>query len=62
MSEAHGENLMADNYLENKMEAYRARKDREAKEHARRWRKRMDAYRKRMEEAEKAPEPEEYKP
>ena len=45
---------MADNYLEKKFEDMRARsQDRQAKEeraHQRAWKKRMDAYRKRLEE------------
>jgi hypothetical protein len=45
---------MADNYVEKKFEDMRARNDaREAKEERARqraWKKRMDAYRKRMEE------------
>lgn len=41
---------MADNYLERKMEAYRERKDKEEMERKRLWRKRLDAYRKKLEE------------
>lgn len=41
---------MADNYLEKKMEAYRARQAAEQKARQAAWKKRMDAYRKKMQE------------
>ena len=41
---------MADNYLEKKMEALQARKAKEARAKQIAWKKRMDAYRKRLEE------------
>ena len=41
---------MADNYLEKKMEALQARKAKEARARQIAWKKRMDAYRKRLEE------------
>jgi hypothetical protein len=41
---------MADNYLEKKMEALQARKAKEQRARQIAWKKRMDAYRKRMEE------------
>lgn len=41
---------MADNYLEKKMEALQARKDKEQRARQIAWKKRMDAYRKRLEE------------
>ena len=45
---------MADNYLENRMEAYKLRKEKEKKAKTLAWRKRMDAYKKKLaEEAEK---------
>lgn len=45
---------MADNYLEKKMEAFQARKAKEARAKQIAWKKRMDAYRKRIaEESEK---------
>ena len=44
---------MADNYLEKKMEALQARKAKEQRAKQIAWKKRMDAYRKRMEEAAK---------
>ena len=44
---------MADNYLEKKMEEYQARKTKEARAKQRAWKKRMDAYRKRIEEEKK---------
>lgn len=43
---------MADNYLENKMEAYRMRREKEQKARTARWRKRLDAYRKKLQEKE----------
>ena len=43
---------MADNYLEKKMEALQARKAKEQRAKQLAWKKRMDAYRKRL-EAEK---------
>ena len=39
---------MADNYLEKKMEALQARKAKEARAKQIAWKKRMDAYRKRL--------------
>lgn len=44
---------MADNYLEKKMEALQARKAKEQRAKQIAWKKRMDAYRKKL-EAEKA--------
>ena len=41
---------MADNYLENKMNALRERKAKEERARQLAWKKRMDAYRKRLEE------------
>ena len=41
---------MADNYLEKKMEALQARKAKEQRAKQVAWKKRMDAYRKRLEE------------
>ena len=46
---------MADNYLEKKMEELQARKAKEARAKQVAWKKRMEAYRKKM-EAEKAME------
>lgn len=45
---------MADNYLEKKMEELQARKAKE--QHARQiaWKKRMDAYRKKLEDSKKS--------
>jgi len=40
---------MADNYLEKKMEALQERKAKEARARQIAWKKRMDAYRKRLE-------------
>ena len=40
---------MADNYLEKKMEALQARKAKEQRARQIAWKKRMDAYRKRLE-------------
>ena len=40
---------MADNYLEKKMEALQARKAKEARAKQLAWKKRMDAYRKKLE-------------
>ncbi len=45
---------MADNYLEKKMEALQARKAKEARARQVAWKKRMDAYRKRLEEEKAA--------
>jgi hypothetical protein len=42
--------IMADNYLEKKMEELQARKAKEARAKQIAWKKRMDAYRKRLEE------------
>ena len=41
---------MADNYLEKKMEALQARKAKEDRARQIAWKKRMDAYRKKMEQ------------
>lgn len=41
--------LMADNYLEKKMEELQARKAKEARARQVAWKKRMDAYRKKLE-------------
>lgn len=43
-------NAMADNYLEKKMEALQERKAKEQRARQIAWKKRMDAYRKRLEE------------
>lgn len=40
---------MADNYLEKKMEEFQARKAKEARARQLAWKKRMDAYRKKLE-------------
>ena len=40
---------MADNYLEKKMEALQERKAKEARQRQIAWKKRMDAYRKKLE-------------
>ncbi|MDE6872220.1 MAG: hypothetical protein K2O58_06050 [Bacteroidales bacterium] len=48
---------MADNYLEKKMEAFRERKAAEQKARQAAWRKRMDAYRKKIQEQGKADSP-----
>ena len=40
---------MADNYLEKKMEEFQARKAKEQRARQLAWRKRMDAYKKRIE-------------
>ena len=40
---------MADNYIENKFEALRLRREKEAKARQAAWKKRMDAYRKKLE-------------
>lgn len=45
---------MADNYLEKKMEDLQARKAKEARARQVAWKKRMDAYRKRLEEEKAA--------
>lgn len=44
---------MADNYLEKKMEDLQARKAKEARKKQIAWKKRMDAYRKKLEEQSK---------
>lgn len=44
---------MADNYLEKKMEDLQARKTKEARQRQIAWKKRMDAYRKKLEEQKK---------
>lgn len=46
---------MADNYLEKKMEAFQARKAKEQRSRQIAWKKRMDAYRKKL-ESQKASE------
>ena len=46
--------LMADNYLEKKMEDLQARKAKEQRARQIAWKKRMDAYRKRLEEQQKS--------
>lgn len=43
-------NLMADNYLEKKMEELQARKAKEQRARQLAWKKRMDAYRKKLEQ------------
>lgn len=43
---------MADNYLEKKMEALQARKAKEQRAKQIAWKKRMDAYRKKLQEQE----------
>lgn len=45
---------MADNYLEKKMEDLQARKAKEARARQVVWKKRMDAYRKRLDEEKAA--------
>lgn len=45
---------MADNYLEKKMEDLQARKAKEARARQVAWKKRMDAYRKRLEKEQAA--------
>lgn len=45
---------MADNYLEKKMEELQARKAKEQRARQIAWKKRMDAYRKRLEEQKKS--------
>lgn len=45
---------MADNYLENKMEALQARKAKEQRAREIAWKKRLDAYRKKMQAANEA--------
>ena len=45
---------MADNYLEKKMEDLQARKVKEQRARQVAWKKRMDAYRKRLEEQQKS--------
>ena len=47
---------MADNYLEKKMEEFQARKAKEARARQVAWKKRMDAYRKKLELAAAASE------
>ena len=47
---------MADNYLEKKMEAFQARKAKEQRARQIAWKKRMDAYRKRLEDEKAAAE------
>lgn len=47
---------MADNYLEKKYEEFQARKAKEQRARQIAWRKRMDAYRKRLEEEKDAAE------
>ena len=47
---------MADNYLEKKMEALQARKAKEARAKQIAWKKRMDAYRKKLEAEQTAGE------
>lgn len=41
---------MADNYLENKFEQLQARREKEKKARQAAWKKRMDAYRKKLQE------------
>lgn len=43
--------IMADNYLESKFEQLRERREKEQKAKRLAWRKRMDAYRKKLEES-----------
>lgn len=45
---------MADNYLEMKMEDLQARKSKEQRARQIAWKKRMDAYRKKLEEEQKS--------
>lgn len=47
---------MADNYLEKRMEEYQARKVKEARAKQVAWKKRMEAYRKRLEMEKNAAE------
>ena len=51
--------IMADNYLEKKYEDFQARKAREQRKRQIAWKKRMDAYRKKLEEAKAAEEADE---
>lgn len=46
------ENIMADNYLENKFEALQQRREKEKKARQAAWKKRMDAYRRKLSEQE----------
>ncbi len=48
---------MADNYIEKKFEELQARKAKEQRARQAAWKKRMDAYRKKLEESEKEPAP-----
>lgn len=47
---------MADNYLENKMEALREREAKEAKARNAAWKKRLDAYKKKLAQQQAAAE------
>ncbi|MGM9735858.1 MAG: hypothetical protein ACI3ZL_05555 [Candidatus Cryptobacteroides sp.] len=47
---------MADNYIENKFEQLQARREKEKKARQAAWKKRMDAYRKKLEEQKAAEE------
>ena len=53
---------MADNYLEKKYEDLQARKAKEQRARQIAWKKRMDAYRKKLAESEKEPTPETERP
>lgn len=53
---------MADNYLEKKYEEFQARKAKEQRARQIAWKKRMDAYRKKLAESEKQPSPEPERP
>ena len=53
---------MADNYLEKKYEDLQARKAKEQRARQIAWKKRMDAYRKKLAESEKEPVPEAERP
>lgn len=44
---------MADNYIENKFEALQQRREKEKKARQAAWKKRMDAYRRKLSEQEK---------
>lgn len=46
------ENIMADNYIENKFEALQQRREKEKKARQAAWKKRMDAYRRKLSEQE----------
>lgn len=49
--------IMADNYIEKKFEELQAKKAKEQRARQLAWKKRMDAYRKKLEEQSKPPHP-----